>query len=166
LAGIVLRYEPRVLETTFTVIVHVEPGAIVPLFSVTELPPLTALKEAEPPQPVNVGETGLARKTLTGRLSVREAWVSVVLVSVFVITMVSWLVCPTHTVFGEKLLLTVGVPATSTRRVALAGVVFVIIMPPPSVAVNAPAGMVLMRFPGVVEVTSMDIVQDPGFAPA
>ena len=49
-----------------------------PLLSVTVVPPLAAVKEAEPPQPVRVGETGLARKTLAGRLSVREAWVKVV----------------------------------------------------------------------------------------
>ena len=59
--------------------VQVEPGAIVPLFSVTDVPPLTAVNEAEPPHPANVGETGLARKTLAGRLSTSEAWVKVVL---------------------------------------------------------------------------------------
>lgn len=149
---------------TFTRIVQVEFGAMVALFSVTVVPPLTALKEAAP-QPVKVGETGLARKTLAGRLSVREAWVRATLKSVFVITIDNWLVCPTHTVFGEKLLLTVGVPGESMRSVALAGVVFVIVTPPPSVAVNAPAGIVLMRFPNVVEVTSIVTVHDPGVAP-
>ena len=69
-----------------TVIVQVEAGAIVPLFKATEVPPLTAATEAEPPHPVNVGETGLARKTLVGRVSVIEALVRVVFV-LFVITM-------------------------------------------------------------------------------
>ena len=55
-----------------TVIVQVELGAIVPLFSDTDVPPLAAVNEAEPPQPVNVGDTGLARKTSGGRLSVSE----------------------------------------------------------------------------------------------
>ena len=55
-----------------TVIVQVEFAAIVPLFKVTEVPPLTAVREAEAPQPVNAGETGLARKRLAGRLSVSE----------------------------------------------------------------------------------------------
>jgi hypothetical protein len=60
-------------EVTFTRIVQAEFGAIVPLFKVTDVPPLTAVNEAEPPHPVNVGETGLARKTSEGRLSTSEA---------------------------------------------------------------------------------------------
>ena len=63
---------------------QLEPGAIVPLFRVTDVPPLTAVNEAEPPHPVNVGETGLARKTLAGRLSTSEAWDRVVLGWLFV----------------------------------------------------------------------------------
>lgn len=61
-----------------TVIVQVVPDGMLPLLSVTVVPPLVALTEAEPPHPFNVGETGLARKTLAGRLSVMEAWVRVV----------------------------------------------------------------------------------------
>jgi hypothetical protein len=79
LEGILLVYVPCTFDVTLTVIVQVELGAIVPLFSVTDVPPLTAVNEAEPPHPVNVGETGLARKILAGRLSTREAWVNVVL---------------------------------------------------------------------------------------
>lgn len=81
---------------------------MVALFRVTEVPPLTALKDAEPPQPARLGETGLARKTLAGRLSVIEAWVSVVLKSLFAITIDNWLVCPAQMVLGLKLLATVG----------------------------------------------------------
>ena len=51
-----------------------------------------------------------------------------------------------------------------TFRVALAGVVLEIFAPPP-VALNSPAGMVLMKFPAVVEVTLMDTVHDPGVVP-
>ena len=40
----------------------------------------------------------------------------------------------------------------------------VIVMPPPDED-NAPAGMVLIRFPGVEEVTLMDTVHDPGVDP-
>ena len=47
---------------------------------------------------------------------------------------------------------------------ALAGVVFVMFTPPP-VEVNAPAGIVLIRFPVVVEVTLIDTVHDPGVTP-
>ena len=79
MTGILFVYAPCTFDVTFTRMVQVEPGAIVPLFSVTDVPPLTAVNEAEPPHPVNVGETGLARKTLAGRLSTREAWVKVTL---------------------------------------------------------------------------------------
>jgi hypothetical protein len=60
------------------VIVQVVLAGILPLLRVTVVPPLTAVIEADPPHPVNVGETGLARKTLAGRSSLREAWVKVV----------------------------------------------------------------------------------------
>ena len=60
-------------------IVQVELGVIVPLISDTDVPRLAAVNEAEAPQPVNVGETGLARKTSIGRLSVSETRVKVVL---------------------------------------------------------------------------------------
>ena len=49
-----------------------------PLLRVTEVPPAAAVTEAEPPQPFSVEETGLARNTFAGRLSVMEAWVRVV----------------------------------------------------------------------------------------
>lgn len=91
-----------------TVIVQVEFGAILPLFKVTVVPPLTAVSVAEPPHPVNVEETGLARKTLAGRLSVSVAWVRDLLDSLFLITMESWLTCPAQIVPGLKLLVTEG----------------------------------------------------------
>lgn len=69
--------------------VQVELGAIVPLVSVTELLPLTAVSEAEPPHPVRVGETGLARITFAGRVSVSETWVRLLPASLFVIAMES-----------------------------------------------------------------------------
>ena len=56
-----------------TVMVQVVPDGMLPLLRVTVVPPLGAVTEAEPPQPVNVGETGFARKTLAGKLSVMEA---------------------------------------------------------------------------------------------
>jgi len=144
--------------------VHVELGEIVPLFSVTEVPPLTAVTEAEPPHPVRVGATGLARKTLAGRLSVSVVWVRVVLRSLFLITIDSWLVPPTQMGLGVKLLVTEGGWIPVTFKVALAGVVFEMFTPPP-VEVNAPAGIVLIRFPVVVEVTLIDTVHAPGVTP-
>ena len=51
-----------------------------------------------------------------------------------------------------------------TCRVALAGVVFVTV-PSPPLDLSVPAGMVLIWFPGVVEVTSTETVQDPGVEP-
>lgn len=65
---------------------------------------------------------------------------------------------------GLKLFVTEGVWMASTCKVALAGVVLEMVVPPP-VEVNAPAGIVLMMFPGVVDVTLMDTVQDPGVTP-
>jgi hypothetical protein len=52
--------------------VQLEFGAMVALFRVTAVPPLTAVKEADAPQPLRVEETGLARNTLAGRSSVSE----------------------------------------------------------------------------------------------
>jgi|SRR5687767_9475815 hypothetical protein len=64
-----------------------------------------------------------------------------------------------------KLLFTEGLRVPATFKVALAGLVFVIVVPSP-VEVNAPAGMVLIRFPGVVEVTLIETVHDPGVIPS
>jgi hypothetical protein len=66
---------------------------------------------------------------------------------------------------GLKLLLTEGAPVPLTFKVALAGVVLVMFMPPGPLAFNLPAGIVLIQFPGVVEVTLTDTVQDPGVVP-
>jgi len=77
------------VEVTFTVIVQVELGAIEPLFRVTEVPPLVAASEAETPHPLIDEETGFARKTSAGRLSVMDAWVRVMFGSLFLMTMVS-----------------------------------------------------------------------------
>lgn len=152
---------------------QVEFVATVALFNVTEVSPGAKgsppgpVSVAAPPQPVNVGETGFASITLAGRLSVNVVWVRAVFRSLFLIVIASWLTCPTHIVFGVKLLVNEGDWTTPTRRVALAGVVFVtVIAPLGSVEVNPPAGIVLMRLPGVVEVTSMDTVHDPGDTPA
>ena len=40
-----------------------------------------------------------------------------------------------------------------------------VIFTPPPVELNAPAGIVLMRFPGVVDVTSIATVHEPGVVP-
>lgn len=62
---------------TLTRMMQVVTGAMLAPVRVTEVPPAMAVNEAEPPQLVNVGETGLARKTLAGRVSAMEAWVKV-----------------------------------------------------------------------------------------
>ena len=67
-------------------------------------------------------------------------------------------------VLGEKLLFKVGDRMMLTRKVVLAGVLLVIVSPPPE-EVSAPAGIVLIRFPGVVEVTSTDTLHAPGVTP-
>jgi len=100
------------------------------------LPPLAAVSKAEFPQPVRVGETGFARKTLAGSVSVREACVRVVLGRGFRIVIVNRLVPPAQMVPGLKLLLTDGVGIPVTFKVALAGLVLEIFVPPP-VELNA-----------------------------
>jgi hypothetical protein len=52
--------------------VQLVPAGIVPLFKVTDDPPLTAVTVAELPQPLNAAETGFARNTLAGRGSVMD----------------------------------------------------------------------------------------------
>lgn len=64
-------------------------------------------------------------------------------------------------VLAAKLLFKVGAWMELTRKVALAGVVLVMVPPSPD-DVSAPAGIVLIKFPGVVEVTSTDTVHEPG----
>ena len=66
---------------------------------------------------------------------------------------------------GLKLLRTDGTGIPATFKVALAGLVLVMIVPSP-VEVSAPAGMVLIRFPAVVEVTLIETVHDPGVMPS
>jgi hypothetical protein len=105
----------------------------------------------------------LAKETPVGRSSLREAPVRVVF-ALFVILMDNWLVPPDQMLLGLKLFATEGVPVPVTFRVALAGLVLLIVVPPPE-AVNAPTGIVLIQFPGVVEVTLTDTVHDPGVDP-
>ena len=164
LAGIVLRYDPCVLDVTLTRIVQAEIGVIVALLSVIEVPPLAALNEAVAPQPVKLEETGFARKTLAGRVSVSDTPVRVMVCALLRITMDSWLISPAHIVLELKLLFMVGGRTPTTFKVALAGDVLVMGSPSP-VEVNAPAGSVLIRFPGVFDVTSIATVQDPGVIP-
>lgn len=164
LAGIVFMYDPCSSEVTLTVMLHVEFGAMVPLFRVNDVPPGTAVNDAEVPQPVNTGETGSARKTLAGRSSVSEACVRLVVGRLFLISIDRRLVAPAQIVFGLNLLLTVGVGAPVTLSVALAGLVLLIFVPLP-VELNAPTGIVLIRLPEINEVTLTDTVQDPGVDP-
>lgn len=66
-------YLPCTFDVTLTERVQLELGAMVALVNVTELPPLTAVRAADVPHPLNAGETGSATKTLGGRSSVNEA---------------------------------------------------------------------------------------------
>ena len=141
--------------------IHVEFDGMTELLKVTDEPPLTAAKEAELPQFDNAEATGLASTRLAGNASVSAACVSAIVRSLFLMRIVNWLVCPINMVLGEKLLFNVGDRMMFTRKVALAGVVLVIVPPAPE-EVSAPAGIVLIRFPGVVEVTSTDTLHEPG----
>ena len=71
---------------------------------------------------------------------------------------------PAQIVLGLKLLLTEGAAIPVTFRVALAGLVLLMVVPPP-VELRAPTGIVLIKLPGVVEVTLTDTVHDPGVDP-
>lgn len=82
----------------------------------------------------------------------------------FLIVIVSRLTSPTQIVDGLNALLIVGAGTETTFNVALAGVVFVIFVPPP-VELKAPAGIVLMKFPEALAVTSIDTVHEPGVIP-
>lgn len=143
---------------------QVEFAGIVELLNVIVELPLVAVIVAELPQLDSDGKTGLAKTRFAGKVSVRDACARAVLRSLFLIRMASVLVCPTKMVFGEKLLLTVGEWSKSTCSVALAGVVLVTV-PPSPLEDNTPAGMVLIRFPVVVDVTLIDTVQEPGVSP-
>jgi hypothetical protein len=145
---------------------QLEPGEIVPLFSVTELPPGVALTVADPPQFCKAfpGKAGFATTTSVGKVSVMDVWVKGRTALVLLIVIASTLVSPTQMVLGAKALVTVGDAIPTVVTVALAGVVFVIENPPP-VELNALAGMVLIKFPSVVEVTSIPTVHSPGVAP-
>src|SRR5215212_1293017 len=144
--------------------VQVEFGAIVPLWNVTAVPPLAASAEAEFPHPLKAGETGLARKTSVGSLSVREACVKVVVASLLLITIDNRLISPAHIVLELKLLRIVGGTTPPTCKVALAGSALEIVVPPPE-ADNSRAGIVLIRLPTAVEVTVIVTVQEPGVDP-
>lgn len=130
----------------------------------TDVSPGSASSEAEPPQFDNDADTGFASTTLSGNSSVSDASVKVNSGSLFLMRIVNWLVCPTRMVFGVNDLLSVGASTTSTWRVALAGVVFVT-GPWLPVDDSAPVGSVLIKLPGVNDVTSTETVHEPGSAP-
>lgn len=126
------------------------------MVKVIVLVPAVAANEAEPPQLVNVGETGLARTTLAGRVSVNEVPVRFVFVSLLLIVMVSVLTSPIDIVLGANPLLNEGGVTAVTINVALAGESLEIVtVVPPSLPVDTKllAGMVLIRLPIVVDVT-------------
>lgn len=128
-----------------------------PLFNLTEVPsgasaPPPELVNVLPiPQPVNVGVTGLARMMFVGSASVMLTPVSEKLTSLFVIKMVSWLVCPAMMVFGANDLFNVGGVMAVTASVAVPNWMF----DSPSALLIAPTGILLTRFPIVMEETSI-----------
>lgn len=152
------------VDVTLTRIVHVEFAGIVELLNVNVVSPLVAAIVAELPQFDNEGETGFDKTRLAGNESVRDACVSAVSRSLLRIRRINWLVCPTRIVFGEKLLLNVGGWSRSTCSVALAGVVFVTV-PPFPLEDSAPSGIVLIKFPVVVDETLTETVHEPGVSP-
>jgi hypothetical protein len=166
LAGMVLTYSPGVVEVTLTRITQFGLGATVALFRVTEVPPGLAVRDAEGPQSCKAfaGSGGSAITTFAGKLSVRVVPVRGSTGLLLLIVIVRTLTSPTHIVLGENDLFMEGGGTEITVKVALAGVVFVIETPPP-VELNSSAGMVLIRLPTVLEVTSIATVHSPGFVP-
>jgi hypothetical protein len=136
------------------------------LLKAIELPPEVASKTAEAPQFCRgvAGRAGLASTTFDGKLSVSDVWVRSPLMSLLLIVIVNKLVSPTNIVLGEKDLLKEGGATPMTVSVALAGVVLVIVTPPP-VESNALVGIVLIRLPEVDAVTSIPTVHSPGVIP-
>jgi hypothetical protein len=165
-AGIVLVYIPCSFEVTVTVMVHVELGKMVPPAKSMVVPPGLAVRvgAGELPHPTKTGSTGLARKTFVGRTSVRFTPVRLVVVMLLRIVMASRLVPPAQIRLGLKPLLTVGAVAPTTVSVALAGSVFLIVVPPPD-ASRAFDGIVFTKGPVVSEVTLTDTVQKPTVEP-
>ena len=147
---------------TSTWIVHTlpEPAGRVALLRVTELEVVPTLPL---PQLLWEALAGLAMVTPPGRLSVRNIFVNA-LGSLLVMMMVIRLLSPAQMVLGMKVLLTPGGVIVRTSRVALAGVVLAASSPEPApvpVAVEAPAPMVLIRLPGVIELTFTTRTQEP-----
>ena len=168
LGGMLFSYEPVLVEVTFTWITQFRLEATVALFNVIDVPPGFAINVAEGPQfsSAFTGVAGSAIKTPDGNWSVRDAPVRGAAGLVLLILIVSTLVSPTNTVFGENDLLIEGEAMPIMVRVALDGLVFVIETTPPEfncpVERNSLAGIVLIRLPTVVDVTSMETVQSPG----
>ena len=114
-------------------------------------PPLRLIEVVMPvtvPPPHCVGAKD-ATVTLGGKASVIETCVRSAFASIFLIVIVSVLVCPTHIVLGLNLLLKEGGCTVLTCRVALApfpsGEILVIgIVPVGSVDINVPSGMLLI----------------------
>lgn len=124
---------PWVFPVTVTVIVQVVPDGILPLFSVSRVP--ARVTEAGPPQPLNVGDAGLANATPNGRSSVIEVPVRVV-VAPFVMLIDNWLVPPAHMALGLKLLFTDGPPTGLTCKLTSTGLILLTLMPPGPVELN------------------------------
>lgn len=151
------------VEVTRRVIVQVVLLAMVPFDIIIASEPAVEVMVALPQFDwVNAGVAAIT--TLVGSVSVNETNVSEFAVSVLAMLMVNKLVAPAHIVVGLKDLLTEGGRILVTFKVALAGLELVT-LPPFPLAVSSPAGMVLTRFPDVVDVTSIVTVQVPGVLP-
>src|ERR1041385_4118431 len=117
-----------------------------------------------PVQPLRAGDAGFARETPAGRLSLSVVPVSVVF-ALLMILMDNRLTAPANILVGLKLLVTEGVPVPVTLKVALASLVFETFTPPTPVELSRPGGITLIQFPGALEVTLSDTVQDAEVEP-
>ena len=149
---------PFVVDVTLTRTLQLPAAGIVA--PETEKDPAPALAVTTAPAHVVVTDGGFATVIDAGNVSVNEAPVSGVALELF-----SWTVRvegpPDAIGDGENDFDPVGAATAATESVALAGVPFVV----PSAVVSELAGIVLMWFPGVIDVTSIWKVQVPGVDP-
>lgn len=124
--------------------------------SAMEFVPARAVSVYPVPQLVTTAFTGVANWSPLGSVSVYDTPVKFVSTSLLLTRISSRLASPTNIVFGLKDLLSEGGDTAITVIVALAGEVFVITTGvPPSLpsAFKLLAGIVLIRFPEVIEDT-------------
>ena len=129
------------LLSTSTAITQVPPAGMVPLVSRTSVAPAVAVTTAPGPQLLALAFGVWAMVTPAGRLSCSTAPVSATAFAALLMLMLRRSLCPTRTLALANDFV-IGA-ALRTFSVALAGAVFCVCAPLPSVPMAPPAGIVL-----------------------